>query len=188
MVDRFVLKPGVVLMGDSVLVLQVGHAHPSMGQRLPLEDGMVAGLLGGIPVLVIGLRRPIMREVLAVERGAWVVEVEGAGCWEATYTPLVEDAHMRALADPLPEAGEHLAVQVHLVDGDSGQIEAMRVVGAPPRFSAALRALHQHSLDSEPQFTPAAWKHACALYAERHRVPRDGFRSAAAEFAVGPAL
>ena len=56
-----------------ILLLAVGQPHPAMGQRLPLNDGMVAGVLGGMPALVIGLQRPVEREVRAVERGALAI-------------------------------------------------------------------------------------------------------------------
>jgi hypothetical protein len=181
------------------VVLTLGQPHPFLTRRLPLPDGVVAGLLGGMPNLVVALRRPADWEVAAVQAGpaalglaplppwgyVWTLALDQDWNLEAPYTPMADQPGMREIAGAEPGTdGGAVAIHLQLVDADTGVLRAMRVLGAPEGFATALRAMHTAAVDS---YGRGRWEAQVRRYVEAHPHPRDGWRDTVAAFCVGPA-
>ncbi len=183
------------------LCLSVGCPNPSLAKRLPLAaEGMIAGTLGGVPTLVVAFRDPSPAEVEAVRSGelelgllplepwgyVWLLRVGSIVAFDATYSPMVDRPGGRELAPAMRE-GEWRQAQVHAVEADSGIVRAIRGLGLPPVFSAALGAFHDMARAHADSFGRARWETLCQDHETRFPHPVLAFPHAFARCLIPPA-
>lgn len=143
-------------------ILEVGRRYP-WAEKLPVPEGLEFNYNAGGLVLRVRLPGAKDSEVKAVSAGEarFALAVEGPAIFvvarfgskldwaEAPFNVHLVGEGWRRTTLALPDTGElRNMLGVHLVDGRSGVLKALRVVGLPSAFTEAFEAALQEQVAS----------------------------------------